>query len=135
VIGPLVTPPAVAVIVAVPEMGWFEASSPLHTTKMESQTPAQTCPDGDTVAIAVFEELKVKVVTTDAFAEFTADELIGTTSPATRESEAGLTLTAATVLLADFPPPQPVNKDIKRAVRAIPEMPWRSFFVCVLRSS
>lgn len=123
-IGPLVTPPAVAVIVAVPEMGWFEASSPLHTTKIESQTPAHTCPAGDMVAMAVFEELKVKVVVTAAFAEFTADEDIGTTWPATSESEAGLTVTAATVLLADFPPPQPVNKDRKRAIRASLEKPW-----------
>jgi len=44
VVGPLVTPAAVAVIVAVPLIGLFWASEPLHTTNEESQTPAQTLP-------------------------------------------------------------------------------------------
>src|SRR6476661_5424707 len=52
VTGPLVTPPAaVAVMIAVPLMGFPSASKPLHTTKEESHTPAQTLPPGETVAI------------------------------------------------------------------------------------
>jgi hypothetical protein len=126
---------AVAVIVAVPEIGFPEASCPLHTTKIESQTPAHTCPAGDTVATAVFEELKVKVVVSVVFAEFTADAAIETTCPASREIDAGVNVTEATVLLEEEPPPQPVIKDRKRTIRTIPVEPWQSLFLCVLRSS
>jgi len=120
VTGPLVTPAAVAVMIAVPLMGFPLASEPLHTTKAESHTPAQTLPAGETVAIWVFEELKVNVVETLALSEFTADTPSPTTSPATMESEEEFTLTAATVVLADFEPPQPAASDTNKAIRAIP---------------
>jgi hypothetical protein len=120
VTGPLVTPAAVAVMIAVPLMGFPCASEPLHTTKAESQTPAQTLPWGEIVAIWVFDELKVNVVVTVALAEFTADTLSPTTSPATMESEEDPTLTAATVVFADFEPPQPAIHDTNKAIRAIP---------------
>jgi hypothetical protein len=126
--GPLVTPAAVAVIVAVPLMGLLWASKPLQTTNEESQTPAQTLPCGEMVAILVFDELKVNVVVTLALAEFTADALIATTSPATMDNVAGLTLTAATVLFTDFEPPQPAMKDTNKTMRAIPvKSGWREF--------
>jgi hypothetical protein len=92
----------------------------LHTTKAESHTPAQTLPAGEIVAIWVFDELKVNVVATLALAEFTADTLSPTTSPATMESEEEPTLTAATVVFADFEPPQPAANDINKAIRASP---------------
>ena len=59
--GALVTLSDEAVIVAVPTMALPCESLPLHTTKVESHTPPQTSPPGETVAIAVFEELNVKV--------------------------------------------------------------------------
>jgi len=120
VTGPLVMPPAVAVMIAVPLMGFPCASEPLHTTKAESHTPAQTLPAGEIVAIWVFDELKVNVAVTLALSEFTADALSPTTSPATMESEEAFTLTAATVLFADFEPPQPAVHDTNKAIRAIP---------------
>ena len=136
--GPLVTPAAVAVIVVVPLIGFCEESKPLHTTKIESQTPAHTRPAGDMVAIRVFEELKVNVVLTVVFAEFAAEALIVTTCPATSESEAGLTVTTATVVFAEGPLPQPAIaiKERKRVIRAVPVNRWRRApFLCVLRSS
>jgi hypothetical protein len=120
VAGPLVTPPAEAVMIAVPLMGFPCASEPLHTTKAESHTPAHTLPAGETVAIWVFEELKVNVVETLALAEFTADTPTATTSPATMESEEDPNLTTATVLFADFEPPQPAANETNKAIRAIP---------------
>ena len=112
VTGPLVTPWAVAVMVAVPVTGFPNESMPLQTTKVESQTPPHTLPDGEMVATLVFDELKVKVVLTVLSAEFTANALIDVTCPATREIVVGLTLTAATVLFADEElPPQPVSND------------------------
>jgi hypothetical protein len=120
VTGPLVTPAAVAVMIAVPLMGFPFASDPLHTTKAESHTPAQTLPAGEIVAIWVLEELKVNVVATLALSEFTADALSPTTSPATMESDEEPTLTAATVVLAFFEPPQPAANNINKAIRAIP---------------
>jgi hypothetical protein len=110
--GPLVTPWAVAVMIAVPETGFPSESVPLQTTKVESQTPPHTLPDGETVATLVFDELKVKVVTTLLLAEFTAPALMEVTCPATRETEAGLTVTTATPLLVDFEPPQPAMNDV-----------------------
>ena len=108
VTGPLVTPPARCGDDRRPADGVSTARlEPLHTTKAESHTPAQTLPAGETVAIWVFEELKVNVVETLALAEFTADTLSPTTSPATMESEEVPILTAATVVFADFEPPQP----------------------------
>src|SRR5689334_13419237 len=96
---------------ALPEIGFPCASVPLQTTKVESQTPPHTRPEGEIVATAVFEELKVKVVRTAELAEFTADALSVRTCPATSEAEDGLTTTWATVLLADLdPPPQPPSK-------------------------
>jgi hypothetical protein len=77
--GPLVTPPAVAVMMADPATGLPRESFPLQTTKAESQTPPQTLPEGETVAIFVFDELKVKVVVIGVFAAFTATALIGVT--------------------------------------------------------
>jgi hypothetical protein len=72
------------------------------------------------VAILVFDELKVNVVTTLVLAELTAAALIVTTCPATIESVEGLNVTAATVVLADFEPPQPATKDTNKIMRAIP---------------
>jgi hypothetical protein len=128
VMGPLVTPAAVAVIVADPLIGFPWASEPLHTTNEESQTPAQTLPWGEIVAILVFDELKVNVVATGVLAEFTAAALIVTTCPATMESVEGLTVTAATVLFADFEPPQPAMKDTNKTMRAIPVKSGRRGF-------
>src|SRR5215472_11821283 len=59
--GALLTFSDEAVIVAVPTMALPCESLPLHTTKVESHTPPQTSPPGETVAVAVFEELNVKV--------------------------------------------------------------------------
>jgi ABC-type Co2+ transport system permease subunit len=120
VTGPLVTPAAVAVTIAVPVMGFAWASEPLQTTKAESQTPAQTLPCGEIVAMLVFVELKVNVVLTAALAEFTADTVSVTTCPATIDSVAGAICTAAMVLFADFEPPQPAVHETRRAIRAIP---------------
>jgi hypothetical protein len=111
VTGPLLTPWAVAVMVAVPVTGFPNESKPLQTTKVESQTPPHTLPEGEMVAILVFDELKVKVVVTVLLVEFTANALIDVTSPATREIEAGLTVTTATLLFEDDEPPQPVSND------------------------
>ena len=134
--GPLDTPPAVAVMVAVPLIGLLWASKPLHTTKIESQTPAHTWPDGEIVAILVFDELKVKMVLTVELAEFTAETLSPTTCPATRESEAGLTVTAATVLFADLDPPQPAMIERKVTIRAASaKCGRRSFIPCVWRNT
>src|SRR5262249_54057987 len=71
--GVLFTPPAVAVIVALPFSGLPAESVPLHTMNEESHTPPQTRPEGDTVTRAVFEEVKVKVAATGALAELSAD--------------------------------------------------------------
>ena len=120
VTGPLVTPAAVAVTIAVPLMGLPWASLPLQTTKAESQTPAQTLPCGEMVAMLVLVELKVNVVLTTVLAEFTADALNVTTCPATMDSVAGDIWTAATVVFADFEPPQPAVHETRRAIRAIP---------------
>jgi hypothetical protein len=110
--GPLLTPCAVAVMVAVPVTGFPNESRPLQTTKVESQTPPHTLPDGEMVAILVFDELKVKVAVTVLLLELTANALIDVTCPATREIEVGLTVTAATLLFEDEePPPQPVSND------------------------
>src|SRR6476469_8701049 len=115
--GPLVMPAAVTVMIAVPVIGLPSASKPLHTTKIESQTPAHTWPPGEMVAILVSLEWNVNVVLTALFDEFTADTESPTTCPATMESEAGLTATTATVLLADFDPPQPAMNE-KRTITA-----------------
>jgi len=85
------------------------------------------------VAILVFDELKVNVVTTLVLAEFTAAALIVTTCPATIESVDGLTVTAATVVFADFEPPQPAMKDTNmkdtnKTMSAIPVKSWRRGF-------
>jgi hypothetical protein len=106
-------------MIALPLMGFPCASEPLHTTKPESHTPAQTLPAGETVAIWVFDELKVNVVVILALAESTADALSPTTSPATMESEEELILTDAIVLFVDFEPPQPAANDTNK-IRAIP---------------
>src|SRR5579864_2851933 len=134
--GPLVTPAAVAVTMAVPLMGFPWASEPLHITKAESQTPAQTFPCGEIVAMLVFVELKVNVVATLLLSEFTADALIATTSPATMESVAGAILTWATVVFAFFEPPQPAMSDTNRTMRAIPvKRGQRGLFPWILRST
>ena len=112
--GPLVTPAAVTVIVAVPAIGLPEASVPLQTTKTESQTPPHTWPAGDTVAMLVLEELKVKSVLTTPFEEFTALGVMVTTSPAPMEIVDGVTFTAATTFAVDEEPPQPATKDKNR---------------------
>jgi hypothetical protein len=106
-------------MVAVPEIGLFDESRPLHTTKVESQTPPQTFPEGEMVAIFVFDELKVNVAITGVPAEFTAEGETDTTCPATREMVEGLSVTEATVLLADEdPPPQPASKDKNSPITA-----------------
>src|SRR5262245_4606515 len=110
--GPLVTPWAVAVTIADPVTGLPDESLPLQTTNAESQTPPQIRPEGETVAILVFDELKVNVVETTPFAEFTAEALIETTWPATSEIDEGLMMTAATPLLDEEElPPHPGNSD------------------------
>jgi hypothetical protein len=119
VTGPLVTPPAVAVMIAVPLMGFPCASEPLQITNAVSHTPAQTLPAGEIVAIWVFDELKVNVVETLALEESTADALSAMTSPATMESEVELILTDAIALFFDFEPPQPAANDTNK-IRAIP---------------
>jgi hypothetical protein len=133
--GPLVTPPAVAVSVAVPLMGFPDASFPLQTTKLESHTPPQTKPAGEIVAMVELEELKVNVVVTALFAAFTAEAVSCTTCPATREAEAGLMLTWATVLLVEELPPQPAkimtsgkNKNASLRAGDCIRCPWRGFF-------
>jgi len=70
------------------------------------------------VAILVSVEWKVNVVLTEVFYEFTAATESPITCPATREREAGLTVTTATVLLADFDPPQPAINERKRTITA-----------------
>lgn len=110
-IGPLVTLCAVAVMVAVPEMGLLEASTPLQTTNVASHTPPHTSPLGETVATLVLEELKVKTVGIVALAELTALVESASTCPATREAEAGDTRTCATVVFAaGLLLPQPARK-------------------------
>jgi hypothetical protein len=120
--GPLVTVWAVAVTVAVPEIGFPSESLPLHTTKVESQTPPQTRPAGETVATVVLEELKVNVVATALLVEFTAEALTVTTWPATNEMVAGeISTWATTVLLVEVeeePPPQPVTMPTRMATAA-----------------
>src|SRR5215831_2676311 len=134
--GPLVTPAAVTVIVAVPVIGLPSASKPLHTTKIESQTPAHTWPPGEMVAMLVSLEWNVNVVLTVVFAEFTAATESGETSPATMESDAGVTVTTATVLLVDFDPPQPAMNERKRAITARAANRWRrSLIPCNLRGA
>jgi hypothetical protein len=87
------------------------------------------------VAMLVFEELKVNVVLTVVFAEFAAEALSETTCPATIESEAGLTVTTATVVFADLEPPQPAKKESRRAISAVGVNHWRPApFLCVLKS-
>ena len=116
--GPLVTPAAVTVMVAVPVIGLPSASVPLHTTKIESQVPAHTWPPGEIVTILVSVEWNVNVVLTEVFDEFTADTERTVTCPGTSEREAGATVTTATVLLVDFDPPQPAINERKRTITA-----------------
>src|SRR5215467_6391269 len=134
--GPLVTPAAVTVIVAVPVIGLPSASKPLQTTKIESQTPAHTWPPGEMVAMLVLVEWKVNVVLTVVFAEFTADTESGETCPTTMKSEARLTMTTATVLLVDFDPPQPAMNERKRTITAsAANRGRRSLIPCNLRGA
>jgi hypothetical protein len=124
------------VMVVDPLTGLLRASRPLHTTKAESQTPPQTLPWGEMVAILVFDELKVNVVLTVPLAEFTADALIETTSPATSEIVAGDTVTAATVVFAALDPPQPAMNETNKTIRAIPvKIGRRRLFPCIFRST
>jgi hypothetical protein len=120
--GPLVTAWAVAVIVAVPLIGFPCASLPLHTTKVESQTPPQTSPAGEMVATAVLEELKVNVVLTALLVAFTAEALTVTTCPETREIVVGVISTWATVVLVveEEPLPQPTASAARTAAIASP---------------
>lgn len=105
-------------MVAVPAIGLFEASLPLQTTKIESQTPPHTSPEGDIVAMLVFEELNVKVVFTVVLAEFTATGVSVTTCPATSESVVGVTETDATVFAVEEElPPHPATNNKERMVR------------------
>src|SRR5262245_20166930 len=108
-------------MVAVPLTGFPEASVPLQTTNVESQTPPQTRPPGETVATLVLEELKVMGATTEAFDEFTAAAVTVSTSPATNEADGGEITTWATVLplFEDDPPPQPAARLARSAMIAI----------------
>jgi len=109
------------VIVADPLIGFPDASLPLQTTKVESQTPPQTNPDGEMLATAVLEELKVNVVVTGALDEFTAEGVRVNTCPATSEALNGVTSTCATVVFffeEDEDPPQPATRPIRRAMAA-----------------
>jgi len=123
-------------MMADPATGLPRESVPLQTIKAESQTPPQTLPAGETVAIFVFDELKVKVVVTGVFAAFTATALIGVTWPATREIEFGETETTATLLLfEEEPPPQPASND-KNSPRAAKPARWqRAPFARVVRTN
>src|ERR1051326_1092459 len=118
VTGPLVTPLAVTVIVALPLTGFPNASVPLQTTKVESQIPPQTKPLGEIVATELLDVLKVKVAETLALSELTAVTERLSTCPATREAVVGLTSTWATLVLADLlPPPQPARKPARTRMR------------------
>src|SRR5689334_22709890 len=98
--GPLVTPPALAVMLAVPESGLPEAFLPLQLIKLESHTPAQIkalvmpvwpfAPGGVTVAMPVFDELKVMVVVTAPLVEFSGFAVTVATSPAFSEIAVGV---------------------------------------------
>src|SRR5262244_684200 len=99
-------------------MGLLCVSLPLQTTKVESQTPPQTRPPGEMVATEILDELKVKVAETLALSELTAVTERLSTWPATREADAGLTSTWATLVLADLPPPQPARKPARIMMRA-----------------
>jgi hypothetical protein len=72
------------------------------------------------VATAVLEELKVNVVATAVFAEFTAAALTVTTCPATNDTTDGDINTWATVVLlfVEDPPPQPATRLTRREMRA-----------------
>src|SRR6185437_2175505 len=105
--GPLLTPPAEAVTVAVPVKGLPAAFLPLQTTNVESHTPPQISPEGEMLTRLGLEELKVKVVFTGVLDEFAADTVSCATSPATMETDVGVRLTTATVFLLEEPPPQP----------------------------
>src|SRR5215472_10281466 len=111
--GALVTPAAEAVMVAEPTIGLPCASLPLHTTNVESHTPPQTSPLGETVATEVFVELNVKVVVTVEPAEFVAAKVSWTTCPATSEGDDTVRVTWNTPVGLGFGAelcPQPPNK-------------------------
>jgi hypothetical protein len=116
--------------VAVPEIGFPEASFPLQTMNSASQAPAQTSPDGAIDAIAVLEELKVNVGAglTAPPVGLTADAEIVKTWPATIETEAGETDTWPTVPAGFFggvmtlllpPPPHPAIRATTNITRPI----------------
>lgn len=105
--GLLVIPAALAVTVAVPVRGTPAALFPLQVTNVESHTPPQTRPAGETVTRLGSVELKVKVVATAPAAELSAETESCETCPATIEMVAGAKLTTATVFLFDELPPQP----------------------------
>jgi len=109
VAGLLVTPDAVAVMLAVPV-----TLLPLHTIKLESQTPAQISAEAaplefETVAIFVFEELKVTFALTAVLDAFSGVAMIWTTSPAFSETDVGERITCVTGLVFEPPPPQPAK--------------------------
>jgi hypothetical protein len=88
------------------------------------------------VAILVSDEWNVNVVLTEVFDEFTAKTESPVTCPATREREAGLTVTTATVLLADLDPPQPAINERKRTITArAANRGRRSLIPCILRGA
>ena len=97
------TPPALAVMLAVPESGLPEVVLPLQLIKLESHTPAQIkapviptwpfAPGGVTVAMLVFEELKVMVAETEPLVEFSGFALTAATSPAFSEIAVGVMIT------------------------------------------
>jgi hypothetical protein len=103
--GALVTPPALAVMVADPEMGLPLASSPSHVMKFDSQTPAQTSPEGDTPAIARFDDAYVTVTPLAVPLAVFGVAVICTTCPEFNERPVGETVTEVTVVLGEEPPP------------------------------
>src|SRR5436305_2212308 len=112
--GLLVTPPPATVMLAVPLIGTLPAPRPLQLIKVESQTPPQTSPVGETVTTAVLEDVKVNEETeTGLPAEFVAVTESWVTAPELTETEVGATVTVVTVLLAELPPPQPARNAMK----------------------
>jgi hypothetical protein len=105
----LVTPPALAVMVALPESGLPDVLRPLQLINCASQTPAHTSPVGDTVTNLLFEVEKVGVAATAVPAEFCGVAIICSTCPELSESPVGDTITCVTafavVVVVPFPPP------------------------------
>jgi len=121
--GALVMFCALAVIVALPDRGLPDLSTPLQTTVIESHTPAQTSawPALNPIVTRLgLEELNVNVVVTFPPVEFTAVAARLATCPATSESVPDehegehVKVTCATVVavLLEEPPPHPARTTV-----------------------